>query len=81
MNDTAATLEFPSSIALQSTLKNTLCSVLSEDMSTLKLEMLTQEALEVTLRVKGMDPPMLTSTYLLEKGEKGVMVMLGAGQL
>lgn len=50
-------------------------------MSALKLEILTQETFEVTLRVKGMDPPMLTSTYLLEKGEKGVIVMLGAGQL
>lgn len=44
-------------------------------------EMESQDALDVTVKVKGMDPPMLTSTNLLPKGVKGVMVILGSGQL
>lgn len=44
-------------------------------------EMLSQLALEVTVNVKGTDPPMLISTNLLPKGVEGVSVMLGSGQL
>lgn len=44
-------------------------------------EMDSQDALEVTMKVKGMDPPMLMSTNLLPKGVKRVMVILGSGQL
>lgn len=46
-----------------------------------ELDMESQDAFEVTVKVKGMDPPMLMSTNLLPKGVKRVMVMLGSGQL
>lgn len=44
-------------------------------------EMESQDALEVAVKVKGMDPPMLISTNLFPNGMKGVKVILGSGQL
>lgn len=99
LNQTVTFSAPPSSTPLQSTFKNTLCSILSVDMLSLnelptvlasdellvdvggEEEMDSQDALEVTMKVKGMDPPMLMSTNLLPKGVKRVMVILGSGQL